>query len=84
MSADRHIWYLWARRLHRWGMQELVASILEAFGSLTILGAQAIHISQPLLSQAFPDDHLTALAGMLEDRHETQAFIGLLREATAD
>lgn len=65
-------------------MQELAASLLEAFGSLTLLGAQAIHLSQPFLSQAFPDDHLAALAGMLENRDETQAFIGLLREATAD
>ena len=84
MQSNQHIWSLWERRLHRWGMQDLTASVLEAFGPLTILGAQAVHLSQPVLSLAIPENHLSALAGMLENKDETLAFIGLLRKAAPD
>ena len=82
MDTNRHIWQLWAQNLHRWGIQDLVASLLEGFGPLNALGAQMVYLSQPLLDLAIPNAHLKALADMLEDSTQTQAFVNLLREVT--
>ena len=48
---------------------------LEAGAPLTVLGAQAIYISQPFLG----GEKTNALAHMLEEENETQAFIRYLR-----
>ncbi len=81
MSSDQHIWQVWASFLHRWGIEEWVASFLEAAGPLTILGAQAIYFSQPLLKGPVSEEHLNALARLFEDSTHTRAFIDFLREA---
>jgi hypothetical protein len=52
-----------------------VAWFLEAGSPLTVLGAQAIYISQPFLG----GEKTNALAHMLEEESETQAFIRYLR-----
>lgn len=80
MNFDQHIWQDWARNLHRWGINHIVASVLEATGPLTVLGAQAVYISQPLLRLAFAGEYLDALANLLEDRQQQSAFVSLLRE----
>jgi hypothetical protein len=82
MHDSKHIWQEWARILHHWGMQDLVASLLEAFGPLNLLGAQVVYLGQPLFGHLAANNHLEALAHMLEDRADTQAFISLLREET--
>lgn len=79
--SNRQIWPIWSRILHRWGVQEITASLLENLGPLAVLGAQLVYLSQPFLSPFTPDGHLKALASMLEDTAETQAFIQILREA---
>jgi len=53
----------------------LVAWFLEAGSPLTVLGAQAIYISQPFLG----GERTNALAHMLEDENEMQAFARYLR-----
>lgn len=83
MDSDRHIWQTWASFLHRWGADEWIASVLEAAGPLTILGAQICYVGQPLLRQAVPDDHFEALSRVLEDTGQMQAFINYLREASS-
>ena len=80
MEAYRHIWQSWANTLHRWGMGDWVASFLEAAGPLTIIGAQAVYLGQPLFKLAVPENHLDALAHLLEDDGQTRAFATLLRE----
>jgi hypothetical protein len=75
-----HIWRVWAETLHRWGMQNLVASILETVGPLTVLGAQVVYLGQPFLHSIMPAKHLQALAHLLEDSNQRQAFIAVLRE----
>ena len=80
MENNRHIWQNWAENLHQWGLQELVATILEATSPLNLLGAQVVYLSQPLFSQVLPEGYLDALATMLEDPEETQVFTNILRQ----
>jgi hypothetical protein len=80
MERNRHIWRYWARNLQRWGLTKWVAALLEAFGPLTVIGAQFIYISQPLLRRSLPGEHLDGLARLLEDSPTTHAFIDYLRE----
>jgi hypothetical protein len=75
------MWQDWARILHRWGMNEWVASFLEAAGPLTIFGAQVIYVSQPVLKGVIPNIQLEALTRLLEDTSRTQDFVSYLREA---
>ena len=74
------MWRVWEQTLHRWGVREWVASILEAAGPLNLLAAQALYLSQPLLGSAIPGGSLEALARVLEDPAERQAFVHFLQE----
>jgi hypothetical protein len=80
MGFDQHIWQDWARNLHRWGLDHYVASMLEATGPLTVLGAQAVYIGQPLLKLVFAGEYLDALTELLEDDQQQRAFVSLLKE----
>lgn len=78
---SRHAdWTGWAERLRRWGLDGFAAWLLEAGGPLTIVGAQALYFSQPLLRPLVPDVQITALANMLEDEDASKAFAALLRK----
>ncbi len=81
MDDNRQMWQVWAQNLHRWGMRDFVATLLEAAGPLTILGAQAIYLGQPFVDGLPARSQLKALAGLLEDTNQTKAFIDFLREA---
>ena len=80
MNANRHIWRIWVDSLHRWGLQNLIASLLEGLGPLTVLGAQFVYIGKPVLNGVLPADHLQALSELLEDRDQAQSFVAILRE----
>jgi hypothetical protein len=80
MIDNQHIWRVWADSLHRWGVDDLVVTFLEASGPLTMLGAQVVYVVQPALSGFFPASHLQALAEVLEDSTQTQAFANYLKE----
>jgi hypothetical protein len=83
MNDEQHIWRVWAEFLQRWGVEDWVAALLEAAGPLSILGAQFVYLSQPLLNQAMPGNHLAVLARLLEEPARTQVFVEYLREASA-
>ena len=68
-------WSQWAESLRRLKMDGLVAWFLEAGGPLTLLGAQAVYMSQPFLGGKRWD----ALAHMLEEEEEARAFARYLR-----
>ena len=68
-------WSQWAESLRRLKLDGFVAWFLEAGAPLTILGAQAVYLSQPFLG----GEKTKALAHMLEEENETQAFIRFLR-----
>ena len=80
ISESCSAWQGWAEHLHRFGLENLVAWVLEAAGPLTVLGAQALYLGSPLLPPGLTDKQLNALAGLLEDRDETLAFTAFLRE----
>ncbi len=81
MDSDQDLWWVWARFLQRWGVREMAASILEAVGPYSILGAQFIYIGQPVLKGILPEAHLITLARSLEDRTRRQALVDFLWEA---
>jgi hypothetical protein len=74
MKSSREFWLGWAESLQKYQLQEFVASLLEAASPLTFLGAQALHFSGGFVQ----NDQLTALASMLEDETEAQAFASFL------
>jgi hypothetical protein len=79
-SQDDPVWQIWADRLKDWGMSEFAASVLEATGPINLVGAQLVYISQPVLDGIFPARHLNALASLLEEPEQTEAFVKSLRE----
>ena len=71
----RSEWSKWAESLRRLKLDGFAAWFLEAGGPLTILGAQAVYMSQPFIG----GKKLDSLAHMLEEDEETQAFAHYLR-----
>jgi hypothetical protein len=74
------IWHRWAKTLNHWGIQDLIATLLEVLGPLSLFGAQLVYAGQPLLSAFVHPKNLHELAVLLEDQQETQAFIAFLRQ----
>lgn len=72
---QRSEWSKWAESLRRLNLDGFAAWVLEAGGPLTILGAQALYFSQPFAG----GKKLDALAHMLEEDEESQAFARYLR-----
>ena len=72
---QRSEWSEWADSLRRLKLDGFAAWLLEAGGPLTILGAQAVYLSQPFLG----GKKLASLAHMLEEDQESQAFARYLR-----
>ena len=68
-------WAQWAETLRRFKMEGLASWLLEAGAPLTALGAQVLYLGQPFVG----GDKFSALAHMLEEDLETQAFARYLR-----
>jgi len=68
-------WLRWAESLRRRKLDGLTLWLLEAGAPLTVLGAQIMYVAQPF----FGGKESTAIANMLENDEETQAFARLLR-----
>jgi len=71
----RSEWSKWAESLRRLKLDGFAAWLIEAGGPLTVLGAQAVYMSQPFMG----GNKLNSLAQMLEEDEETQAFARYLR-----
>jgi hypothetical protein len=72
---SRADWSHWAESLRRFKLDGLASWLLEAGAPLSVLGAQAIYISQPF----FGGKQWTLVAHMLEEDEEVQAFARYLR-----
>jgi hypothetical protein len=68
-------WSHWAETLRRFKLDGLASWLLEAGAPLTVLGAQALYLSQPFLG----GKELSSFAQMLEQDEEVQAFAHYLR-----
>jgi hypothetical protein len=68
-------WSQWAESLRRLRLDGLAVWFLEAGSPLTVLGAQAIYLSQPFIG----GEKTNMLAHMLEEEDEIQAFAHYLR-----
>jgi hypothetical protein len=80
LPEARASWLAWAEFLRRRGLDGLVVWALEAASPLTVLGAQALYFGGLILRPAFSNGQIEALAGLLEDHSEAQAFVAFLRE----
>jgi hypothetical protein len=80
MNFDHQIWDRWADTLYRWGLRDFAATMLEAAGPLTILGAQVVYILQPILGRWSQTGTLPQLAALLEQPDQVREFIHYLRE----
>ena len=74
MKSTREYWPRWAQSLRYYQLHELTASLLEAGSPLALLGAQAVYFGRVFVA----NDQLTALAEMLEEESEAQAFASFL------
>jgi hypothetical protein len=72
---SRADWSHWAESLRRFKLDGLASWLLEAGAPLTILGAQAIYLSQPFLG----GKEWNSLAHLLEQDEEVQAFARYLQ-----
>ncbi len=77
MKSSREFWHRWAESLRRYQLQDITASFLEAANPLALLGAQILYFSNGFIG----NDQLNAIATMLEDESETQAFASYLTES---
>ena len=68
-------WQNWAESLRRFKLDGFASWLLEAGSPLHLLGAQAIYFSQPFVG----GKKMGAIAQMLENENETQAFAQFLR-----
>lgn len=80
MEQKYTLWRKWSDRLQRWGLHEVIASILEASAPLHLVAAQFVYISQPFIQMIVSPSELRALADTLEDPLETRMFIAMLRK----
>ena len=76
MTTSRAYWPVWAERLEKWNLTTFTAWLLEAGGPLTLLGSQALYFMRPLLG----GKQIEALAHILEEDDEVQAFANFLRD----
>jgi len=72
---SRADWSHWVESLRRFKLDGLALWLLEAGAPLTVLGAQAIYVSQPFLG----GKAWNSFAQMLEEDDEVQAFARYLR-----
>jgi hypothetical protein len=77
MVDGRIYWDSWVRNLQRWGLSQPAAVLLDALGPLTTIMAQMVYAGGPLLSDQ--KEKWEAMAALLEDKEQTNAFTALLR-----
>ena len=75
---SRPEWPHWAATLHRLKLDGLASWLLEAGAPLTVLGAQALYVSQPFLGGK-REGSWNSFARMLEEDEEAQACARYLR-----
>lgn len=70
----------WSRKICAWGLGDIVATLLDSLGPLSLVGAQFLYFSQPVASIFLSDRSLSTLINLFEDQKQSQVFISYLRE----
>ncbi len=83
MSENQPDWINWARTLQQWGVNKGAAFLLDEAGSLCVLFAQLVYLSQPLLTGVVSGRSLASVARALEDPADRQKLVAILREGMA-
>ena len=78
MDSPRTYWPKWTESLQKLGLEGFAALFLEAGGPVHILGAQLLYMGQPFAAPQ-ASDGLLALANLLEQEDEAQAFAAILK-----
>lgn len=78
MDSPRTYWPKWTEALQKLGLDGFAALFLEAGGPVHILGAQLVYMGQPFATPQ-ASDGLLALANLLEQKEEAQAFAAILK-----
>lgn len=82
MQADHTYWPAWVRFLHRWGLDEPFAALIETSGPLKLLFAQLIYLGQPLFGSG-STQKWQAFANLLENEAESRSFAAFIRKEEA-
>jgi len=82
VMPKEQLWSRWARFLHRWGLSDFTAALLEVAGPLQFFAAQMLYAGEPLLGGTLLPGEWQALAKLLEDQRESRSFAAFLREET--
>jgi hypothetical protein len=80
MSPEEQIWRTWVRGFNHWGLNEFIASFLEATAPLATLGAQLVYVCQPAMRLIVPEKHITALTELFDSENGIETFVSILRE----
>jgi len=70
----------WSRKICAWGLGDIVATLLDSLGPLSLVGAQFLYFSQPVASIFLTERSFSALINLFEDQKQSQVFISYLRE----
>ena len=76
---SRADWPQWIETLRRFKLDGFASWFLEAGSPLAVIGAQILYIGQPFVG----GKTINALAHMLEEESEVQAFVQYLHEEQA-
>ena len=76
MRTSRAYWPTWAEWLQNWKISAFAAWLLEAGGPFALLSSQALYFARPFIG----GEQMDALAQVLEEEDEVQAFANYLRE----
>lgn len=79
MVENSPYWRAWGRLLQRYKLNEMAASLLEAAGPLTIVGAQVAYLLQPFFSNGARVQEWQSLTRLLENPEEGKIFATFLR-----
>jgi hypothetical protein len=79
-SEEHAFWPKWANFLRSHGLERLVIWALEAIEPINIIGAQLLYMGGIFFPPSVSGGQIEALAGLLEDRDETNAFVSFLRK----
>ncbi len=74
-TETRPYWPGWVERLRGLGLDQAAAAVLDGAGPLGLILAQVVYLGQPFFGR-----QAGALAHLLENQCEAQAFAALLRE----